>query len=709
MGSTEQADRARALYGALAAGDAATVHTLLSPAFEGRTAAGLPLGLGGRYVGPESMTRDFWWRLGRTFSARADPEHFAGLDDGRLQVTGTYRGSARATGRVLEAAFVHVIGFDAEGRIASLDQLTDTAAWHDALVGRPVAFPPYPGPTVDALETIEYEVCEHVAHIRLNRPDRMNAIDLRMAEESLAVARAVAADPTVRAVLVSGNGPWLSAGGDLTYFREWPAESYGALLERMTGPFHEALRILGEVPVPVVTAAHGATAGGALGFVYVADVVLAADDATFCPAFSGIGLSGDGGGTWHLPRLVGLARARRAYLENLRLDAKTALEWGLVAEVVPAAELPARALQLAGTLAAGPTVGFAHQRRLFRQTWTSTLAEQLRAETEAIGVTGSTSDAVVVMEELSAHGLPLLIWVISPAICGSILADHAGEAMKKEWLPGLADGTRKMAFGLTEPDAGSNSHEITTTARRDGDGWRISGQKYYISAIDQCDAVLLVTRDGDLSVDGSRKLSMFVVPTDSPGLTLQPIPTSIVSPDQQFTVFLDDVRVGPDALVGEAGHGLRQVFSGLNPERILVGAICGGVGRYAVRRASEYAVQRRVWSTPIGAHQGVAHPLAQSHIDVEVSRLATRHAAELADARHPGVAEACNIAKFAASEAALRALDQAIQVHGGNGLAQEYGLSELWFVTRLMRTAPVSREMVLNFVAQTSLGLPRSY
>ncbi|GAA4642638.1 acyl-CoA dehydrogenase family protein [Gordonia humi] len=321
---------------------------------------------------------------------------------------------------------------------------------------------------------------------------------------------------------------------------------------------------------------------------------------------------------------------------------------------------------------------------------------------------GGMAEAVVVVEELSAHGLPMLIWVISPAICGSILAAHADHEMKQKWLPGMADGTKKMAFGLTEPDAGSNSHNLKTTARRDGDGWLISGQKYYISAIDQADALLVITRDADLSGERSA-LSIFVVPTDAPGLTMQEIPTAIVSSDKQFTVFLDDVRVGPDALVGEAGRGLQQVFSGLNPERILVGAICGGIGRFAVEKASAYARDRKVWNTPIGAHQGLSHPLAESHIAVEVSRLATRHAAELADSDSPAVGEASNIAKFAASEAALKALDQAIQTHGGNGLSKEYGLSELWFVTRLMRTAPVSREMVLNFVAQTSLGLPRSY
>lgn len=321
---------------------------------------------------------------------------------------------------------------------------------------------------------------------------------------------------------------------------------------------------------------------------------------------------------------------------------------------------------------------------------------------------GGIGEAVVVVEELAAQGMPLLIWVISPAICGSILARHGSEEMKTRWLPPIADGTKKMAFGLTEPDAGSNSHNVKTTARLTDTGWTISGSKYYISAVDQADAILLVARDADRSAPEKSALSLFVVPTDTPGLTYQAIDTSIVSPDRQFTVYLDNVRVARDALVGTAGNGLRQVFDGLNPERILVGALCGGIGRYAVAKAAEYAKQRRVWSTPIGAHQGIAHPLAESHIAIELSRMATARSAQLFDAGEQA-GEAANIAKFAASEAALKALDQAIQTHGGNGLSHEYGLSELWFVTRLMRTAPVSREMTLNFIAQTSLGLPRSY
>ncbi|WP_067904450.1 acyl-CoA dehydrogenase family protein [Nocardia vaccinii] len=318
------------------------------------------------------------------------------------------------------------------------------------------------------------------------------------------------------------------------------------------------------------------------------------------------------------------------------------------------------------------------------------------------------SEMLIVIEELASHGFPLLLAVVSPAICGSILAAHGSDQMKSEWLPGLADGSRKMAFGLTEPDAGSNSHNVSTTARRDGDDWIISGSKYFISAIDECEAILLITRDPDFVGKSRSPLSMFVVPTDMPGVTLQNLPTAVVSPDHQFTVFFDEVRVGPEALIGAAGNGLRQVFAGLNPERILASGISTGIGRYAVSKAVAYAQNRQVWSVPIGAHQGVSHPLAEAHIAVELARMAAYRAAELFDSGLPA-AEAANIAKFTAADASLKALDQAIQTHGGNGLALEYGLAELWFSARLLKTAPVSREMVLNFVAQTSLELPASY
>lgn len=318
------------------------------------------------------------------------------------------------------------------------------------------------------------------------------------------------------------------------------------------------------------------------------------------------------------------------------------------------------------------------------------------------------SELAIVIEELSAHGLPLLLTVISPAICGSIIAAHGSAEMKQRWLPGIADGSLKMAFALTEPDSGSNSHEVKTTARRDGESWVISGGKYFISAADEASALLVVARDGAAIAGKRNRLSLFVVPTNAGGVTLQPLDTTVVSPDHQFTIFFDDVRVGPEALIGEAGNGLRQVFAGLNPERILASAISAGIGRYAVSKAVSYAQTRQVWSVPIGAHQGISHPIADCHIQVELARLATQHAARLFDDGQDAAA-AANIAKYSAAEASLKALDQAIQTHGGNGLSKEYGLAELWFVARLMRTAPVSREMVLNFVAQNTLGLPASY
>ncbi len=328
---------------------------------------------------------------------------------------------------------------------------------------------------------------------------------------------------------------------------------------------------------------------------------------------------------------------------------------------------------------------------------------------EAYGGGGGTmADLAVVVEESSTQGVPLLMMVISPAICGTIIDTHGSHELKSRWLPGIADGSLKMAFAITEPDAGSNSHEITTTAHPDGDGWRLRGQKYWTSGIDEADAVLVVTRAPEGGPNGRHPLSLFVVPTDTEGLTWQTIPAALQQPEHQFTVFFDDVRVGPEALIGEEGNGLRQVFAGLNPERITAACISNGIARYALEKACGYARDRQVWGVPIGSHQGVAHPLAEAYIGTQLSRLMAYRAAELYDA---GVdaAEASNIAKFAAADSSLRTLDQAMQAHGGNGMSLEYGLADLWFVARMLKTAPVSREMVLNFVAQRSLGLPASY
>ena len=372
-------------------------------------------------------------------------------------------------------------------------------------------------------------------------------------------------------------------------------------------------------------------------------------------------------------------------------------------------------------------------------------------------------ELAIVCEELAAQGCPLLLILVSPAICGELIATFGTTVQKDRWLRPMAMGA-KMVFAITEPDAGSNSHNIATTATRDGDVYRLNGSKTYISGVDEADAMVVVTRTSTDPDSGRAQLSLFVVDTAAPGLERTLIPMEISGPEKQFTLFFDDVEVPADRLLGDEGEGLRQVFVGLNPERIMSAAICTGIGRYALEKAAAYANEREVWGTPIGRHQGIAHPLATAKIEVELARLMTLKAAWLHDQSRVGMlpttrpdetrptpetersgveqlgsiptkhastdtertsrqvasthtertsrqdaAEAANMAKYAAAEAGLHALDASIQTHGGNGLSSEYGLADLWGMVRLLRIAPVSREMVLNFIAQQSLGLPKSY
>jgi len=323
---------------------------------------------------------------------------------------------------------------------------------------------------------------------------------------------------------------------------------------------------------------------------------------------------------------------------------------------------------------------------------------------------GGITELTIVCEELAAHGCPLLLLLVSAAICAEMISTFGTDAQRAELLPRLVAG-EKMAFAITEPDAGSNTHRLSTVARRDGDVYRLQGTKTYISGVDEAFAVLVVARTGVDDTTGRARLSLFVVDTDAPGLTRTPIPVEIPIPEKQFQLFFDDVEVPVARLVGAEGEGLHQVFRGLNPERILSAAICTGIGRYALGRAAAYAQERVVWDVPIGRHQGIAHPLATAKIELELARLMMAKAAWAHDHADDPVAagEAANMAKYAAAEAGLHCLDTAIQTHGGNGMASEYGLADLWGITRLLRIAPVSREMILNFVAHQSLGLPKSY
>ncbi|MEU0384207.1 acyl-CoA dehydrogenase family protein [Streptomyces chartreusis] len=324
---------------------------------------------------------------------------------------------------------------------------------------------------------------------------------------------------------------------------------------------------------------------------------------------------------------------------------------------------------------------------------------------------GGISELSIVLEELGAAGCPLLMLVVSPAICGTVIARFGTDTQKQHWLPALADGSRLMAFGITEPDAGSNSHRITTTARRDQDtgGWILNGRKVFISGVDIADATLIVGRTEDART-GRLKPCLFIVPRDAPGFTRRPIDMELHAAEKQFELTLDDVRLPADALVGDEDAGLLQLFAGLNPERVMTAAFAIGMGRHALAKAVEYARDRQVWGAPIGAHQAIAHPLAQAHIDLELARLMMQKAAHLYDAGDDmGAGEAANMAKYAAGEACVKAVDQAVHTLGGNGLTREFGLASLITAARVARIAPVSREMILNYVSHQTLGLPKSY
>jgi alkylation response protein AidB-like acyl-CoA dehydrogenase len=315
------------------------------------------------------------------------------------------------------------------------------------------------------------------------------------------------------------------------------------------------------------------------------------------------------------------------------------------------------------------------------------------------GGEAGVAELAIVCEETAAHGCPLLLLLVSSAISGELLTRYGTPEQRQEWLPRMASGDTKVVFAITEPDAGSNTRQITSTATRDGGDYLLNGTKYYISGVDEAGALILVAK----SAPG--KLSLFLVPTDAAGLVKHRLPVGISLPEKQYTLHFDGVRVPADALVGTEHEGFRQVFDGLNPERITGAAVCVGIGRHAVAKGADYARTRSVWGPAIGSYQAISHPLAKAKIEVDLAAMMTAKAAWLYDQGQPA-GEASNIAKYAA---AVAAVDHVIQIHGGNGLSAEYGLVPQWGLARLLRIAPVSREMILNYVAQHSLSLPRSY
>ncbi len=320
-------------------------------------------------------------------------------------------------------------------------------------------------------------------------------------------------------------------------------------------------------------------------------------------------------------------------------------------------------------------------------------------------------------EKVAAMGISPNILLVT-CMDSACLARNASDAIKEQYLPGIVTGDTKFCFAITEADAGTNSFNMKTSARLEGDRYVINGSKTYISGVETADYMLLVART--TSKEESEKtqmgqyfgLTLFVVPTNAPGIEKHLIPVGFNEGVGQYTLFFDNVEVPADQVVGEVDMGAMVMFNSLNPERILAAAMCSGMSEYCLGVASEYARERKVFrDTPIGAYQGIAHPLAQCKAEHEAARLLMLKSAWAFDQHWDGgkVGSLANMAKLLNSESALHSVDAAIETLGGSAFTREQGLLNLWNGARLLKTAPVSKEMILNFISEWELGLPKSY
>jgi acyl-CoA dehydrogenase len=287
---------------------------------------------------------------------------------------------------------------------------------------------------------------------------------------------------------------------------------------------------------------------------------------------------------------------------------------------------------------------------------------------------------------------------------------HGSEEMKRRFLPGVAAGDVHVAFGVTEPDAGTDTTRITTRAVRDGDVYRITGRKVWTSKALEADRILLLTRTTPLEecAKPTQGMSLFLVDRHAPGVGVAPIPKIGRNAVASCETTYDDVMVPVADRVGDEGDGFRYLLDGLNAERVLIAAEALGIGRAALRRAVKYANERVVFGRPIGQNQGVAFPLAEAHAKLRAAGLMVREAAQRIDAGLP-CGEEANLAKYLAAEAGFFAADRAVQTHGGFGYATEYHVERYFRESRLPRLAPISQELVLSYIAEHVLRLPRSY
>jgi len=321
------------------------------------------------------------------------------------------------------------------------------------------------------------------------------------------------------------------------------------------------------------------------------------------------------------------------------------------------------------------------------------------------------SAAAATLEEIHACGCSAAACHAQMYIMGTLLR-HGSAEQKQKYLPGIAAGDlRLQAFGVTEPTTGTDTTKLKTRAERKGDHYVINGQKVWTSRALQSDLMLLLARTTPLAAvkRKSEGLSVFVVDIKSSlgqGLEIKPLPAMINHNTTE--VFFDSLRVPAENLIGQEGQGFRYILDSMNAERILIASEAIGDGRWFVDKASKYASERIVFDQPIGRNQGVQFPIARAHAELEAAALMVRKAAALFDAARPCGAEA-NMGKLLASEASWRAGEAALQTHGGFGFAREYDIERKWRETRLFQVAPISTNLVLAYIGEHVLGMPRSY
>jgi alkylation response protein AidB-like acyl-CoA dehydrogenase len=330
---------------------------------------------------------------------------------------------------------------------------------------------------------------------------------------------------------------------------------------------------------------------------------------------------------------------------------------------------------------------------------------------EAYGGSGlGIAAAAAILEEVQKSGGNSAACHAQIYIMGTLLR-HGSAAQKAAWLPRIAKGElRLQAFGVTEPSAGTDTSAIRTTATRQGDHYVVNGQKVWTSRAEHSDLMLLLARTAPR--DERRRtegMSVFLVDLRAAlgkGVTIRPIRTMMNHATTE--IFFDDLAVPAANLIGEEGRGFRYILDGMNAERILIAAECVGDARWFIAKASDYAKSRVVFGRPIGQNQGVQFPIARAYAQTEAADLMVRKAAALYEAGLPCGAEA-NMAKMLGSEAAWAAADMCVQTHGGFGFAEEYDIERKFRETRLYMVAPISTNMILNFLSEHVLGLPRSY